>query len=147
MERNGRDVDPKESIVDRNGSIVDRTVNVTSDVTPSIFQLPTLSRKKFGQHFQPGRKLDFTPETLLEKLDCDNGGDKGNETELSDDEKIQLFDPLHIKQGVLRNLEIAFILPIPAITRSSRVCPYICARITGRTSYSLGRKIAKLLID
>ena len=71
----GSDGDRKESIVNRSvraddgesnvhGSSrdVNGTVNVTSDVAHSIFQLATLARKKFAQHFQPGRKLDFSPE-------------------------------------------------------------------------------------
>ena len=71
-DRNGRDVDRKESTVPRsrrdvarNESNVDRSIHVTSDVAHSIFQLATLSRKKFAQHSQPGRKLDFTHELLV----------------------------------------------------------------------------------
>ena len=89
VHRNGRDVARNGSTVDRKKSNVDGsrrdangTDNVTSDVTHSIFQLATLARKKLAQHFHPCRKLDFTPATLLEKLDSD----KGNETDILDDD-------------------------------------------------------------
>ena len=115
VERNGRDVARNEcdfdgSRRDVNGkeSIVDGSSHVTSDVTHSIFQLATLARKKFAKHFQPGRKLDITPATLLEKLDSD----KGNESEIGDDDMIQLLDSLHMQHGRLTNLEISFILAI-----------------------------------
>ena len=42
--------------------------NVTDDVAHSIFQLGSLARKKFAQHFQPGRKLVFTPATFSRSL-------------------------------------------------------------------------------
>ena len=42
-----RDVDGKQRIVDPSGG------GVTSDVAHSIFQLATLARKRFAQHFQP----------------------------------------------------------------------------------------------
>ena len=142
-------VDRSESDVARNSSDVarkERDVNpnggVRSDVAHSIFQDATLAGKKFGKHFQPGRKLDFTTATLLEKLDSDNG----NESDIVDDDKIQLLDSLHMQHCGLTNLEIAFILAIRAITGSCLVCTYICAPITGRPSYLLRRKIAKLLI-
>ena len=86
-----------------------------SDVAHSIFQLGTLARKKYAQHYQPGRKSIFTPATLLEKPESD----KGDETEIRDDDKIQLLDSLHIQHGRLTNSEIAFILAIRAITGSS----------------------------
>ena len=147
---NGSSVGCKESDVDgsrRGGNgkecIVDGSSQVTSDVTPSIFQIATLARKKIGQLFQPVRKLDFTPAKLLEKLNSD----KDNESDIVDDDKILLLDSVHMKHGRLTNLEIAFILAIRAITGSSLACTYICAPITGRPSYLLLRKIAKLVID
>ena len=112
---NGNSVGCRESDVDGSRRDVNGTVIVTSDVTHSIFQLATLARKKFAQLFQRGRKLDFTPATLLEKPDSD----KGNEVEIVDDDKIQLLDSLHMEHGRLTNLEIAFILAIRAITVSS----------------------------
>ena len=117
--------------------------NVRGDVAHSIFKRGTLARKKFAQHYQPGRKSIFTPATLLEKLDSD----KGDETDILDDHKIQLLDSLRIQHGRLTNLEIAFILAIRAITGSMLACTYICAPITGRPSYLLRRKITKLLVD
>ena len=69
---NGSSVGCKESAVagsrrDVNGkeNIVEGSSHVTSDVIHSIFQLGTLPRKTFAQLFQPGRKLYFTPATLL----------------------------------------------------------------------------------
>ena len=103
-----RDVDGKQRIVDPSGG-------VRSDVTHSIFQLATLARKKFAQHYQPGRKSIFTPPTLLEKPESY----KVNETDILEDDKIQLLDSLHMQHGRLTNLEIAFILSIRAITASS----------------------------
>ena len=88
-----RDVNGKESIVDGSRREVYGTVNVRSDVTHSIFQLATLARKKFAQHYQSGRKSIFTPETLLEKPESD----MGNETDILEDDKIQLLDSLHIQ--------------------------------------------------
>ena len=118
----GSDVGCKESDVDGsrrdvNGkeSIVDGSSHVTSYVTHTIFQLATLPLKKFAQLFQLGRKLDFTPARLLEKLESD----KGNESEIGDDDKIQILDSLHMQHGRLTNLEIAFILAIRAIRGSS----------------------------
>ena len=87
--------------------------------------------------------MDFTPATLLEKPESD----KGNESEIVDDNKIQVIVSLHMQHGRLTNLEIAFILAIRASTGSTLACTYICAPITGRTSYLLRRKITKLLID
>ena len=125
---NGSSVGCKESDVDGsrrdvNGkeTIVEGSSHVTSDVTYSIFQVGTLARKKFAQLFQPGRKLDFTPATLLEKPEFD----KGNETEIGDVNKIQLLVSLHMQHGRLRNLEIAFILAIRASTGSTLSCTYI----------------------
>ena len=103
-----RDVNGKESNVD-GGS------HDTSDVTQSIFQLATLARKKFAQHYQSGRKSIFRPETLLEKPESN----KGDETDILEDDKIQLLDSLHMEHGRLTNHEIAFILAIRAITESS----------------------------
>ena len=100
--------------------------NVTGDVAHSIFQLATLARKKFGQHYQPGRKLDFTPATIIEKPESD----KGDETHIREDDKIQLLDSLHMQHGRLTILEIAFILAIREITGSVLACTYICAPIT-----------------
>ena len=105
-EHNGRDVARNECDVDCSVGIVDGCSHLTSDVAHSIFQLASLARKKFAQHLQPGRKLIFTPRTLLEKLDSD----KGHESDIGDDDKIQLLDSLHIQHGRLTNLEIAFIM-------------------------------------
>ena len=102
-----RDFDGKQRIVDPIGG-------AKSDVAQSIFQLATLARKKFAQLYQPGRKSIFTPATLLEKPDSD----KCDETDILEDNKIQLLDSLHIQHGRLRNREIAFILAIRAITGS-----------------------------
>ena len=93
---NVRDVDRKERIVDRSGGL-------TSDVAHLTILLATLARKKFAQHFQTGRKLDFAPATVREKIDCDNAGEKGDESEISEEERIQQ-DSLHIKHGRLTNL-------------------------------------------
>ena len=136
VSRNERDVARKESDVNPNRG-------VTSEVAHSIFQVATLARKKFAKRFQPGRKLDFPPATLFEKLESD----KGNENEIVDDDKIQLLDSLHMQHGRLTKLEIAFILAIRAITGSTLACTYICAPIIGRTSYLLRGKITKILID
>ena len=38
------------------------------------------------------------------KPDSAKDCDKGNESEMTDDDKIQLLDSLHIKQGRLANL-------------------------------------------
>ena len=103
------DVDGSMSDVNPNGG------GVTEDVAHSIFQLGTLARKKFAQHYQPGRKSIFTPATLLEMPDSD----KGDETDILEDDKIQLLDSLHMQHGRLTNLEIAFILSIRVITGSS----------------------------
>ena len=84
---------------------------VGSEDAHTIFQLGTLARQKFAQHYQPGRKSRFTPATLLEKLESD----KGDETDILEDDKIQLLDSLHIQHGRLTNREIAFILAIRAI--------------------------------
>ena len=73
--RNERDIARNQSDVNRNGGL-------SSDVAHSTIQRVTVARKKFAKHFQPGRKLDFTPTTLLEKLDSD----KGNENEIGEDE-------------------------------------------------------------
>ena len=81
--RNERDVGRMESDVSRNAG-------VTSDVVHSIFQIATLAWKNFAQFFQLGRKLDFTHATHLEKLEGDNAGEKGNESEIADEEKNQL---------------------------------------------------------
>ena len=132
-----RDVDGKQRIVDPSGG------GVTSDIPHAIIQLPTLALKKLAHHFQQGRKLEFSPGTLLEKRDSD----KGNEFEIVADDKIQLLDSLHMQYGRLTNLEIAFILAIRAITGSSLACTYICGPIPGRPSYLLRRKITTLLID
>ena len=131
-----RDFDGKQRIVDPSGG-------VRSDVTHTIFQLASLARKKFSQHYQPGRKSIFTPETLLEKPESD----KVNETDILEDDKIQLLDSLHMQHGRLTNREIAFILAIRAITGSSVASTYICAHITRRPSYLLRLKISKLLVD
>ena len=82
-----RDVDGKQRIVDPSGG------GVTSDVAHSIFQLTTFARKNFAQHYQPGRKLDYTPATLLEKPDSN----KLNEVEIVADDKIQLLHSLHMQ--------------------------------------------------
>ena len=103
-----REVDDKQRIVNPSGGL-------RSDVSHSIFHLATLGRKKFAQHYQSGRKSIFTPETLLEKAESD----KGDESDILEDDKIQLLDSLHMQQGRLTNLEIAFILSIRAITSSS----------------------------
>ena len=115
VHRNESGVDCKESNVDGSKRDVNATVNVTFDLNHSIFQLATLGRKKFAQLFQPGRKLEFTPATLLEKLDSGIG----NEVEIGDDDKIQLLHSLHLQHGRMPNLEIAFILPIRALRGSS----------------------------
>ena len=67
-----RDVNGKESIVDGSSrdvkateSIVDGTFHGTADLAHSIYELATLARKRFAQLFQPGRKLLYTPPTLL----------------------------------------------------------------------------------
>ena len=143
VERTESDVDRSESDAARKESDVNPNGGVTSDVAHTIFQLGTLARRKFAQHYQPGRKSIFTPATLLEKSESD----KGDETDILEDDKIQLLDSLHIQHGRLTNREIAFIIAIRAITGSMLVCTYICAPITGRTSYLLRRKIAKLLVD
>ena len=92
VERNGM-VD--RSAVDGNGSDVSckesdftRNVGVRSDGTHSFFQPATLARKMFAKHYQPGRKSEFTPATLQEKLDSD----KCDVSEIRDDEMIQLLD-------------------------------------------------------
>ena len=120
--RNGVDF----SLVSHGGSEEDKGIvenNVTGDVAHTIFQPPnlnltqsqsTLPRKKFAQHYQPGRKSIFTPATLLEKPESD----KGDETDILEDDKIQLLDSHHIQHGRLINREIAFILAIRAITGS-----------------------------
>ena len=64
-----------------------------SDLAHSIFQLASLALKKFAQLFQPGRKFDFTPATLIEKLDSDNR----YEVEIGADDKIQLLESLHLQ--------------------------------------------------
>ena len=153
--------DPKESYIQRNETDVERSVrdvdvtvsddlcsfHVTCDVAQSIFQIATLARKKYAQHFHLGRKLYFTPAALLEKIDCDKADDKGIESESSDEENHQLLDTLHIKQGRTTIVEIAFILAIRELTGSSLGCTYICAPIPGRASYLLPRKFAKLISD
>ena len=88
-------------------------------------------------------KIGLHTRNILEKVDSDNG----NESEIVDDDTIQLLDSLHMQHGRLTNLEIGFILAIRAITGSSLACTYICAPITGRPSYLLRRKITKLLVD
>ena len=154
----GRDDDPGvvgdehnrmlESIgVTLSGRNVDRNGGDTSDVAHSIFQLANLARRKFAQHYQTGRKLDFTPAKRLEKVDCDNAGDRCNESKMNDEERFRVLDSLHIQHGRLTNREIAFILAIRAITGSTLPCTYICAPITGRPSYLFRRRRGKLLID
>ena len=71
VERSESDVDRNENDVARKESDVNPNGGVTSDVAHSIFQLATLARKKFAQHYQPGRKSIFTPATLLEKPESD----------------------------------------------------------------------------
>ena len=85
-EWNERDVGRKESDVSRNAGLI-------SDVAQAILQVATLARKRFAQNFQPGRKVHFTPATLVEKLDGDNAADKSNESLIGDDDKIQLPRP------------------------------------------------------
>ena len=140
--RNGVDV----ALVRHGGSEEGKGIaenSVTGDVAQSIFQLATLARKKFTQHYQPGRKSIFTPTTLLEK----HQSDKSDETVFLEDDKIQLLDSLHIQHGRLTNREIAFILAIRAITGSTLACTYICAPISSRPSYLLRRKNNKHLVD
>ena len=127
----------------RNGVDVALVSHGGSEDAHTIFQLGTLARKKFAQHYQPGRKSIFTPATLLEKTESD----KGDETDILEDDKIQLLESLHMQHGRLTNREIAFILAIRAITGSILACTYICAPITGRPSYLLRRKITRLLVD
>ena len=143
VERNGRDVARNESDVAGGGRDGNVTVNVTSDLDHSIFQVATLARKMFPQLFQPGRKLDFTHRKLLEKPESD----KGNEVEIIDDHKIQLLDSLLMQHCRLTNLEIKLILAIRASWGSNRACTYIFDPIPGRPSYLFPRKIAKPLID
>ena len=143
VEGNGRDVAGNECDVDRCRRDANGTVNVTSDLAHSIFQLAPLARKMFPQMFQQGRKLDYSPARIQEKPDSD----KGNEVEIIDDHKIQLLDSLHLQNGRQTNLEIAFILIIRAIRGSTIACTYIRAPITRRPASLLPRKIAKPLID
>ena len=114
---NGTGSDARCSVKDFDGKqrIVDPSGGLRSDVSHSIFHLATLGRKKFAQHYQSGRKSIFTPVTLLEK----SKSDKGDETDILEDDMIQLLDSLHLQHCRLTNLEIAFIVAIRAITGSS----------------------------
>ena len=125
----GSDARCSESDVARKESDVNPNGGVRSDVTHSLFQLATLARKKFAQHYQSGRKSIFTPETLLEKPESD----KGDETDILEDDKIQLLHSLPIQHGRVTNREIAFILAIRAITGSSThifrtIFPFVTAQ-------------------
>ena len=131
-----------KQMCDRNGVDVALVSHGGSEDAHTIFQLGTLARKKFAQHYQPGRKSIFTPATLLEKSESD----KGDETDILEDDKIQLLDSLHIQHGRLTNREIAFILAIRAITVSNLACTHVCAPITGRFSYLLHQKIRKFSV-